>query len=190
MEPLDSPKIRYTVEAYFGLVGRGVLSADDHVELLDGVIISEPPPDPEHAAGTTMADDAVRKAIGDRASVRVQQPLRLGAYSAPEPDLAVVPGRASDYAHQHPGTAHLVLEVAHSSLPKDRLSKSRIYAAANIPEYWIVNLRDDCVEVFRDPDSAQRAYATTQIAQRGERLDLTALPGASVAVDDLLPPRS
>ncbi len=68
-------------------------------------------------------------------------------------------------------------------------TKAAIYAAAGIPEYWLVNLRDDCVEVFRAPESAASRYATTLIAHRGERLDIVALPGASVAVGDLLPGR-
>ena len=82
-----------------------------------------------------------------------------------------------------------MVEVSASSLPQDRLSKSRIYAGADVPEYWIVNLRDDGVEVFRQPDPGQRVYTARLVAGRGDRLELVALPGAAVAVDDLLPPR-
>ena len=69
------------------------------------------------------------------------------------------------------------------------MRKAAVYAAAGIPEYWIVNLRDDVVEIFRSPDRAAARYTETRVAHLGERLELVALPGASVAVDDLLPRR-
>jgi Uma2 family endonuclease len=179
----------YTTQRYLGLVEGGVLGPDDRVELLEGVIVAIPPQNPQHAAAIGRVDDALRNAIGTRAVVSVQAPLVIGGYSVPEPDVAVVPGKRSDYDHAHPTTALLVVEVADTSVLQDRLTKAAIYAAAAIPEYWLVNLRDDCVEVFRAPESAASRYATTLIAHRGERLDIVALPGASVAVGDLLPGR-
>jgi len=181
---------RYTSERYFALVDAGVLHPDDRVELLEGVIVAMPPQNPRHAAATTQADDALRDAVGKRAVVRVQLPLVLGVHSAPEPDVAVVPGRASDYAEAHPTAALLVVEVAESSLLQDRLSKAAIYAAAGIPEYWLVNLRDDCIEVFRAPEAATGRYASRSVAHRGTRLQLVAFPDASVLADDLLPGRA
>ena len=82
-----------------------------------------------------------------------------------------------------------MVEVADSSLVQDRLTKAAVYAAAGIPEYWLINLRDDIIEVFRDPAPAQAQYATSIVARRGERLGLAALPDATVAVEDLLPGR-
>jgi hypothetical protein len=99
----------------------------------------------------------------------------------------VVPGKESDYDHEHPRQALLVIEVADPSLAQDRLTKARIYAAADVPEYWLVNLRDDVVEVLQVPDAPARRYAERRLAARGERLRLVALPEVSVAVDDLLP---
>jgi Uma2 family endonuclease len=179
----------YTVDAYFTLVQDGLLSEDDRVELLDGVIVAEPPMDPPHASGITYVTQALMRAIGDRGVVRVQAPLIADLFSVPEPDVAVVPGEARDYLDRHPCEALLVVEVADSSLPQDRLSKSRIYAGAGVPDYWILNLRNGCVEVFRAPDVEQRVYGARVIARPGDRLELLALPGASVAVDDLVPPR-
>ena len=178
---------RYTTARYFDLVAAGVLQPDDHVELLEGIIVAEPPQDPEHASGTMAADYALRAAIGDRGLIRIQLPLVLGPYSAPEPDVAVVAGRLGDYVKSHPTTALLVVEIARTSLPKDRLSKSRIYAVAGIPEYWIVNLPERCVEVFRKPDLALAVYADRHSAVGGAAIDLVALPGTRVAVVDLLP---
>lgn len=179
---------RYTTEAYFDLVRRGVLDHDDRVELLEGVIVAEPPMDPPHAAGIGAVEDALRRAIGRRATVRVQAPLLAPPYSAPEPDIAVVAGEARAYWERHPTSALLVVEVSNTSLKQDRLSKSRIYAGIGIPDYWIVNLRDGCVEVCRSPDLAQRLYLERTVFQRGEYLDLVAFADVRIAVADLLPP--
>src|SRR6266446_7761345 len=163
---------KYTSEAYFGLVDGRVLHPDDRVELLEGVIVAISPQNPPHASAIAQVDDALRGAIGKRAVVRVQSPLITGPYSVPEPDVAIVPGRLADYYTAHPTTALLVVEVADSSLLQDRLTKAAVYASASIPEYWIVNLRDDCVEVFRAPEPALHRYAQATVAHRGERLDV------------------
>lgn len=180
---------RYTVDSYFALVESGDLLPDDRVELLEGVIVAEPLQNPPHASGTTRVSTTLRKAIGERAVIRVQLPFIVGPYSVPEPDVAVVPGSEADYDERHPTAALLIVEVADTSLPQDRLSKSRIYAAAGCPEYWLLNLRDDCVEVFRAPNEQARQYAERSVARRGDRLELVAIPGAHVAVDDLVPRR-
>ena len=185
--PVES---RYTTQAYFDLVAAGIMRPEDRVELLEGVIVAMSPQNPPHAAATSLVDRALREAIGRRAAIRVQLPLLAGPYSAPEPDVAVVPGGESDYYDAHPSTALLVVEVADSSLVQDRLTKAAVYATAGIPEYWLVNLRDDCVEVFRVPDPAARRYAEKHLAHRGERLDLVAIAEASVAVADILPEAS
>jgi Uma2 family endonuclease len=178
---------RMTVERYFGLVEAGVLSEDDRVELLEGVVVAVTPSSPPHAAVVSMATRALLRVVGERASVRPQCTLVLGRFSAPEPDVAVVPGSDRDYLSAHPRTAWLVIEVADTSLKQDRITKAAIYAAAGIPEYWIVNLRDGVVEVMRDPDRERARYGELRTCGRGERLELAALPGAVVALAELLP---
>ncbi len=177
----------YSVEDYFALVRRGVLREDDRVELLDGVIVAEPPMDPAHATGITATARALARAIGDRAVLRVQMPLIAGGFSVPAPDVAIVAGTIADYATRHPATALLVVEVAATSLPQDRLSKSRIYAGAGVPELWIVNLRDACVEISRRPDVPRRVYVDHRVARRGERLTVAAFPDVIIDADELLP---
>jgi len=183
------PVVRYTVERYSRLVEEGVLSPDERVELLEGVIVGMAPHSPRHAAGISCAGQALRVALEDRAAVREQLTLVLGPYSAPEPDIAVVFGRVEDYYRAHPRAALLVVEVAETSLAADRLTKAPIYASARIPEYWIIDLRHDRIEVFRDPDRKLSRYGSITTTVRGERLELLALPGVSVAVDDLIPAR-
>jgi len=186
--PLDpAAPGRWTVEQYLRLVDEGVLDPDDRLELLEGVVVAMAPQNVAHAAGVFRLEHALHRAVGDRALVRVQLPLRAGEHSLPEPDTAVVGGALADYDRVHPTSALLVVEVADSSLKQDRLTKRAIYAAAGIPEYWIVNLPDDCVEVRREPEPSTRRYASTIVARRGETVELIALPGVRVSIDDLLP---
>jgi len=178
---------RYTTSRFFALPAEGILTAADRVELLEGLIVAVALESPRHAAGVRCVSEALAGAVGPRAVVRVQLPLIAGRYSVPAPDLAVVAGLRSDYVDAHPTTALLVVEIADTTLVQDRITKSAIYAAAGIPEYWLVNARDDHTEVFRGPDRSARGYGEQFVANRGSRLELRALPGVGVAVDDLLP---
>jgi Uma2 family endonuclease len=182
----DAPG-RYTVAQYTDLVRQGVLGPDDRVELLEGVIVVMSPKNPWHDTAVHCVSDVLRRAVGSRAAVRSQATLLLER-SAPEPDVAVVPGTITDYVRTHPTTALLVVECADASLPQDRLSKSRMYATAGITEYWIISRRDDAVEVFREPDAESATYRVRWLAVRGERIALVALGGVEVAVEDMLPP--
>jgi Uma2 family endonuclease len=125
--------------------------------------------------------------LGARAWVRTGHPFDASQWSVPEPDITVVSGAPRDYLKQHPSAAHLVVEVAASSLAQDRLTKAPIYAAAGIPEYWIVNLRREQLEVYRSPDPAARRYTVVEIARRGDRITLASVADVMVAVTDLLP---
>lgn len=179
---------RITAERYFALAESGVLEPEDRVELLEGVVVAVTPPNPPHDVATSIIGEALRAAVGTRAAVRVQCSLALGSHSVPQPDVAVVPGKHLDYLHEHPHTALLVVEVADSSLPQDRLSKSRIYATAAIPEYWIVNLRAMEIEIHREPDPPARCYLSITTRRTG-RLELVTLPGVAVEAAELLLPR-
>jgi Uma2 family endonuclease len=183
--PSEPPRI--TVEQYFGLVEAGVLTEDDRVELLEGVIVSMTPSGPAHATAVAKVTRALLSVVGDRVSVRPQLTFVAGAYSAPEPDLAVVPGRDSDYEDAHPRTALLAVEVALSSLAQDRLTKARIYARAGVAEYWIVNLRERVVEVMSEPDPARALYLSVRRCTGDDRIILVGVPGAIVRAGDLLP---
>jgi len=140
-----------------------------------------------HAAGVARAYRALFLAVGDRAVLRPQLTLVAGGYSVPEPDIAVVPGAYEDYDAVHPRTALLIVEVADTSLAQDRITKAGIYAAAGIPEYWIVDVRGQRVEVYREPVPSERCYRARTFAHRKEQIVLTALPGVVVSVHDLVP---
>ncbi len=179
---------RYTATRYFALVEEGLLAPDERVELLDGIIVAMPPQAPPHATGVRRVDRALRLALGADVLLSSQLPFIAGASSVPEPDMAVLPGRIEDYETHHPTTALLVVEVADSSLAQDRLTKTRIYARAGIPNYWIVNLRDLVVEWFGDPDPTTRTYRAKGTAAATARLPLAAFPDVTITAADLLPP--
>lgn len=178
---------RVTRERYWQLVGDGTIGPDDRVELLDGVIVAMSPQSPPHAGVVRKLTQWLAGAVGRHATLQIQLPLDLDATSAPEPDVAVVPGRPEDYMAAHPTTALLVIEVADSSLIQDRLTKAPLYAAAGIPEYWVVNLRDRCVEVQCRPIPAERRYGESRIARPGDMLEVVAIPAAAIAVAEIFP---
>jgi Uma2 family endonuclease len=177
-----------TAERYFALVDEGVLEPDDRVELLEGIIVAKEPQTPWHASGVRWVFDALVVALGSRALVTQQTPFIAGRRSVPEPDVFVVPGTRGDYLRGHPATAHLVVEVSDATLVQDRLTKSGVYAAAGVPEYWIVSRRGDHVLVAAHPVVRKRHYAIVRVARRGDTITLAAFPDVTVAVDDLLPP--
>lgn len=137
---------------YERLVDAGVFAVDARVELLDGAIIDMSPQKSAHATAVGLVEEALRPCMDDSCHIRSQKPLALDDRSEPEPDLAVVPGQLRDYAQGHPDTALLIVEVADTSLAYDQGTKARAYARNGIAEYWILNLRDRILEVYREVD--------------------------------------
>jgi Uma2 family endonuclease len=138
-ELIDPEKPRRIARAEFDrMVALGFFESE-RVELLHGVIITMTPPnDPPHASPVQLLGELLILGLARRATVRIQLPLIATDDSEPEPDIAVVP--RGDYNEAHPERAHLVVEVADSSLRKDRLVKGPLYAASGFEEYWVVNV--------------------------------------------------
>ena len=178
---------RFSVDEYYRMAEAGILHEDDRVELLDGEIIEMTPIGSLHAACVDRLNRIFVSACGDRAIVRVQNPVRLSTDSEPEPDLAILRPRADDYARAHPGPADvlLVIEVADSSLEYDRGRKAQAYARSGIPELWIVDLASEVVFVCRDPGA--RFYRVEETRRRGQRLEVAGLSGVALAVDQMFP---
>jgi Uma2 family endonuclease len=144
-----TPKRWRRVE-YQRLVDLGTFE-QDRVELIGGQLIVAEPKGSEHAAAVDMTYVALLSAIPAGWTVRGQNPVALDDESAPEPDLAVVRGSPTDFRYAHPTRPALVIEVAESSLQFDRVTKASLYARGGIVDYWIVNLIDRVVEVYREP---------------------------------------
>ena len=175
---------------YERLVDLGAFEGDP-VELIGGLLIVAEPQNSPHATAVGAADDALRAVLPAGFIVRTQMPVALDEESAPEPDLAVVAGRRADYQVRHPARPVLVVEVSDSSLHFDREDKGSLYARARVPEYWIVNLIDRVVEVYRDPGpdaSAAHGWRYRSVVSLGPTgtVEPVALPPARVRVADLL----
>jgi len=124
--------------------------------------------------------------------VRQQDPIALDDASEPEPDVVVVPGSDLDYFDDHPARPVLVVEVAETSLYYDRGRKSSVYARAGLPDYWIVNLVDWQIEVYRRPATDNSAelgcrYLDVELVTPGARIVALARPEVAMAVSDILP---
>lgn len=163
--------------------GRGAM-------LIEGVILEQGPMNPPHAITLELATDAVRGAFGPGWRTRVQMPLVLGLHTDPIPDIAVVPGRPRDQI-THPTTAAMVVEAADSSLRFDTTEKLGLYAAAGIPEYWVIDINGKQLLVFRGPRANPghphgHDYSNRLALGANDTATILAVPGAAVAVADLL----
>jgi Uma2 family endonuclease len=184
MAVLDRQR-RLSVEDYHRMVEAGILGEDDRVELIEGVIVEMSPQGPKHAKVIRRLCDPTFVTVPPEYVVQSQLPLTLGPRSEPEPDVSIV--RRADAASDvsHPTTAALVFEVAGDSLRKDRLAKASLYAGASIPEYVIVNVEQDALEVHRDPDPDSRGYRTLTTLRGVDPFDSTAVPGFGFRVEAL-----
>jgi Uma2 family endonuclease len=186
-ETLEERRHRWTREEYERIAENGGFG-ELRVELIYGEVLEKMSPQgSRHATAMRAVQEYLRSAYADGFDVRAQLPLAPDAVDAsvPEPDLAVVPGTFRDYRDRHPTSAILVVEIADASLRTDKRLKARVYAEAGIPEYWIVNLIDDVVEVHREP--AGDTYARIQAFSLDEEIAPLTRPDASVPVSALLP---
>jgi len=182
----------WTRKEYDELIKSGFFVEDEPIELLGGQLIVAEPKGSPHSTAVALTVEALRAAFGSGWLVRVQDPIALDAESEPEPDVAVVPGRALDYLAEHPACPALVVEVAESSLAFDRGHKGSLYARAGLADYWIVNLVDEVFEVYRGPALDRSAefgwrYLDVQALRPGATVAPLARPDVTVAVADLLP---
>ncbi len=183
---------RWTVEAFYQACEAGVFD-EARVQLLDGEIIEMPAMKNQHALGIDFTRLALEAAFGPNCWVRVQMSLDLKPWSVPDPDLLVVPGSSRSWVGKdNPTGGLLVVEVPETTLWTDRNRKAPIYAAAGIQDYWILNLVDRQLEVYRDPvaDPAARSghrYQSRTDLVAGDVATPLSLPGTSIAVIDLLP---
>ena len=169
---------------YDQLVEFGVF-ANEKIELLQGGLVPMSPQGSRHAFMVQVLTRVLIRQLGDRAWVRVQLPFAASDISEPEPDLAVMP--PGDYHDEHPARALLVIEVADSSLREDRDLKSPIYAAAGVPEFWLIDVNAETVTVYRNPDGA--SWTEMKRHNREETLALASFPDVIIALPELFPRR-
>jgi Uma2 family endonuclease len=166
---------------YDQLVALGTFERE-RIELINGELRRMSPIGASHNSTVDRLTKRLVLALAEHALVRVQGSFAAGDLSEPEPDFSILPDR--DYDDGHPEEAHLIIEVADSSLRYDRTEKAQLYAERGVPEYWIVNLVDRVVEVHTEPRDGH--YQTRRVHGKGEQLQLLAFPDVTLAIDDFL----
>ena len=186
---------RFTVDEYDRMVQAGILSEDDPVELLEGWVVQKMPRNPPHDAVLYRSHKEVSRRLPGEWICRGQSGT-VTSDSKPEPDLAVVRGPEERYYERHPAPEDIgaAMEVADSTLQGDRDYQGPIYARANIPAYWIINIPEAQVEVYTDPSGASPSPGYRQRQDYGTAdtvpLVLDGREAARIAVKDLLLPRT
>lgn len=173
-----------TIAEYEQMIKAGVFDEDDRIELIEGDIVKMSPIGAAHAGFVKRLNRLLSNRVAGQAIVAVQDPIRL-ARSEPEPDLALLRPRADDYIRSLPEAADvlLIIEVADTSTEYDRLVKLPVYAAAGIPETWLLDLNRRLIEVYRQPGEA--GYAEKRTLRSQAPLTLAALPGLALDFDEI-----
>ena len=177
--------VKWSIEDYHHMIASGLLD-DRPVELLNGEIVEMPPEREPHANSSSEGADYLRELLGNRAKIREGHPITIpSSNSEPEPDLAIVRKRDEGYPDHHPYPADIfwLIEFSDSSLKKDLDPKAKAYAAAEIPEYWVVNLRSMELVVMREPVNGE--YQSQITIAEGEVRPL-AFQDVAIAVSRLL----
>lgn len=181
---LSTPK-KFTVEDYYRLGETGMIAPNERTELLDGVIYPMEPIGPFHGGVNDSLAEYFWELSQGRWTVRVQNSIRINNTSEPQPDIALVARAPHAYKRRHPKPAdvYLLIEVADTTVDTDRRLKLPLYAEAKILEYWIVNLRDEVIEIYREPHS--RGYSVTTMHKAGEKITPEEFPDVKVDVAEI-----
>jgi Uma2 family endonuclease len=183
LQPLPQAQImrwRFNVRDYEAMYKSGVLTEDDRVELIAGEVRAMSPIGATHAGSVNLLVSVLSALLGKNYVIAVQNPVRINEYNEPQPDLAVLKAREDFYRTSHPTPADvlLLIEVADTSVAYDRLEKIPRYAAAGIPEVWLMNTLEKYIEQYTEPSPSgygkmQRLAADTMIkASQVEGLEL------------------
>ncbi|NJM74865.1 MAG: Uma2 family endonuclease [Acaryochloridaceae cyanobacterium RU_4_10] len=178
---------RLTVQDYHRIADAGIFNADERVELLDGNLISMAAKGTAHSSATTRTRRVLEDGLGRSVLVRVQDPVQLDNYSEPEPDLAIVALEPMEYADRHPKPSEifLLIEIADTSLAFDCGSKALAYARSGIAEYWVLDVRDRKLHVFRSP--ADRGYQSEFVLAETMQIAPLAFSNCVLEIREMLP---
>lgn len=186
----DEPRpIKWTKDEYYKLSDHGFFDGKK-VELIEGDIFEMAAMKSPHITFVMIFGDVLREVFGSEYYIRTQGAMDFGKRSQPEPDVAVVKGKARDYLNEHPKEAVLIVEVSDTTLYKDRNIKTKLYAKNNVQDYWILNLKNRCLEVFRQPREDKKLgfiYTESRIFTETDEVSPLAMSNAKIKVADLLP---
>jgi len=174
-----------SVKEYDRMIEHGILTSEDKVELLNGVIIKKMPKGTKHASVNDRATRLFYRLFGDKVIVRNQNPIWLSEISEPEPDVVLAVPDENFYSERHPAPEDvlLIVEISDTTLGRDRFAKGSAYAKAGIRQYLVLNVQDQMIEDYRQPSAD--GYGSKQTYRSGEAFNLIAFPEIEIRVDDL-----
>lgn len=175
-----------SAQDYHRMAEAGILLPDERVELLGGQIIRKAAKGTAHSAAVSRIEHLLRDRVGDRVLICLQDPIRLDDYSEPEPDVAVVRPDPQYYEDHHPTPAEvfLLIEVADTSLKFDCETKALAYARSGIAEYWVLDVNDRKLHIYRSPSA--NGYQSETILAESLAVAPLAFPECVVVVKELL----
>jgi Uma2 family endonuclease len=177
-----------TIDDYHRMIETGIIHEGEHIELISGQIFNMAAKGTRHTVANTELMGELLLLLGRRAKIRCQDPITLPNNSEPEPDIVIARLRSDNYVNSHPAPADiiLVIEVADSTIKFDRDTKAPLYAAAGISEYWIVNLIDNRLEIYSQPEGS--LYTNTQIILPPRLINLPHFPEITLDLTTIFPP--
>lgn len=183
---------RWTREEYHRLGEQGFFN-DQRVELVNGEILVLTPQSSQHSFVIAKLQRLLEGIFTDNYWVRTQLPIQMGGNQEPEPDVSVVQGRLEEFVEHHPSTAQLIVEVSFSTLEFDQHVKSHLYATAGVPDYWVLDLVNRQLLVFREPVADESAdlghrYAKVETIAADGQVSPLEKADARLAVAGMLPP--
>jgi len=186
----ESVKVHlWTRDEYYQMAELGFFHGKK-VELIEGEIIEMSPMKSPHATSISLVSEVLRESFDKTFYVRSQLPLSFSKINEPEPDVAIVKGTIRDFKNSHPTTAELVVEVSDATLRYDRTGKMNLYAKNKIQDYWIVNIKSRCLEIYRRPIRDKKlgfVYTEIKIFTEKDVVSPLAKPDARIKVADILP---
>lgn len=187
-ETSPTPRL-WTVEEYHRMAEAGILQPDERVELIAGQVITKMSPQGSpHASAITRTNRAIGNRLGESVLLRLQLPIQLNDNSEPEPDVAVVRVDPLDYADHHPTASdvYLIVEVADTSLKIDCEVKAKDYARSAIADYWVLDVNNRQLHVFREP--TEDGYQSEVILEEDATISPLQFPTCTISVSEILPP--
>ncbi len=183
---------KFTINEYHQLVNLGFFTENDRIELIRGEIIHMAPKRISHSVCNSLLWKQLYQLLGEKAEIRVQEPITLLGNSEPEPDVVIAKKKADNYLSAHPIAADiiLVIEISDSTLKYDKKTKLSLYAEAGINYYWIVNLVDNHLEVYTNPFASSQsefAYRNKSIFLPNENIDIPEFTNLSLELKSIFP---
>ena len=178
----------WTVQEYHHMSELGILDSSERTELITGKIVLMTAKGTPHVIALQLIASSLQAQLNNIALIRAQDPIQLDDFSEPEPDLAIVKGKILDYADRHPSpeNVYLVVEVADSTLKKDCEVKDKIYSRSNIADYWVIDVKNRQVHIFRTPTPT--GYASHLILSESQTISPLAFSSIVIPISSILPP--